>query len=194
MKEFFSSMDATQQFYWYVAIGASVIFIIQTIMTFIGADSDTGVDADFDGNLDSADAPFQLFSLRNLINFLLGFGWTGAVLYNAFESKFVVGIVSFLVGSVFILLFFVIMRFIWKLSEDNTFKIEDTIGKTADVYMNIPASKSGRGKVFVSVKGSSRELYAITTADEALKSGSLVKIISIEGEILVVEPFSNINN
>lgn len=194
MKEFFSSMDATQQFYWYVAIGASVIFIIQTIMTFIGADSDTGVDADFDGNLDSADAPFQLFSLRNLINFLLGFGWTGAVLYNAFESKFVVGIVSFLVGSVFILLFFVIMRFIWKLSEDNTFKIEDTIGKTADVYMNIPASKSGRGKIFVSVKGSSRELYAVTTAGEALKSGSLVKIIGIEGDILVVEPFSNMNN
>ncbi|EGJ99581.1 MAG: NfeD family protein [Prevotella sp.] len=194
MKEFFSSMDATQQFYWYVAIGASVIFIIQTIMTFIGADSDTGVDADFDGNLDSADAPFQLFSLRNLINFLLGFGWTGAVLYNAFESKFVVGIVSFLVGSVFILLFFVIMRFIWKLSEDNTFKMEDTIGKTADVYMNIPASKSGRGKIFVSVKGSSRELYAVTTAGEALKSGSLVKIIGIEGDILVVEPFSNMNN
>lgn len=194
MKEFFSSMDATQQFYWYVAIGASVIFIIQTIMTFIGADSDTGVDADFDGNLDSADAPFQLFSLRNLINFLLGFGWTGAVLYNAFESKFVVGIVSFLVGSVFILLFFVIMRFIWKLSEDNTFKMEDTIGKTADVYMNIPASKNGRGKIFVSVKGSSRELYAVTTAGEALKSGSLVKIIGIEGDILVVEPFSNMNN
>lgn len=194
MKEFFSSMDATQQFYWYVAIGASVIFIIQIIMTFIGADSDTGVDADFDGNLDSADAPFQLFSLRNLINFLLGFGWTGAVLYNAFESKFVVGIVSFLVGSVFILLFFVIMRFIWKLSEDNTFKMEDTIGKTADVYMNIPASKSGRGKIFVSVKGSSRELYAVTTAGEALKSGSLVKIIGIEGDILVVEPFSNMNN
>lgn len=163
-------------------------------MTFIGADSDTGVDADFDGNLDSADAPFQLFSLRNLINFLLGFGWTGAVLYNAFESKFVVGIVSFLVGSVFILLFFVIMRFIWKLSEDNTFKMEDTIGKTADVYMNIPASKSGRGKIFVSVKGSSRELYAVTTAGEALKSGSLVKIIGIEGDILVVEPFSNMNN
>ena len=66
MKEFFANMDGTQQFYWYIAIGASVIFIIQTIMTFVGADADTGVDADFDGNLDGGDSPFQLFSLRPL--------------------------------------------------------------------------------------------------------------------------------
>ncbi|GAB6121857.1 NfeD family protein [Dysgonomonas termitidis] len=191
MKEFFSSMDATQQFYWYVAIGASVIFIIQTIMTFIGADTDTGIDADFDGNLDGADSPFQLFSLRNLINFLLGFGWTGAVLYGSFESKIVVGIIAFLVGSLFIILFFLVMKGLMKLSEDNTFKIEDTIGKTADVYMNIPAAKSGKGKIFISINGSTHELPAITSCDMDIKSGSLVKVEAIEGGILLVSPMAN---
>ena len=92
MKEFFANMDGTQQFYWYIASGASVIFIIQTIMTFVGADADTGVDADFDGNLDGGDSPFQLFSLRNLINFLLGFGWAGVSLYNVIENNILLAI------------------------------------------------------------------------------------------------------
>ncbi len=190
MKEFFASMDATQQFYWYVAIGASVIFIIQTIMTFVGADTDTGIDADFDGNLDGVDSPFQLFSLRNLVNFLLGFGWTGASLYNSFENKFILGVVAFLVGSLFILIFLLVMRALMKLSEDNTFNIEDTVGKTADVYMNIPASKGGKGKIFVSIKGSTHELSAITASEEDLRSGSLVRVDAIEGGILLVSPLN----
>lgn len=190
MKEFFASMDATQQFYWYVAIGASVIFIIQTIMTFVGADADTGVDADFDSNLDGASSPFQLFSLRNLVNFLLGFGWTGASLYNSFENKFVLGIIAFLVGSLFIVIFLLVMRALMRLSEDNTFKIEDTVGKTADVYMNIPAAKRGKGKIFVSIKGSTHELSAITTSKDDIKSGSLVKVDAIEGDILLVSPLN----
>lgn len=190
MKEFFANMDGTQQFYWYIAIGASVIFIIQTIMTFVGADADTGVDADFDGNLDGGDSPFQLFSLRNLINFLLGFGWAGVSLYTAIENNVLLAIVAFLVGVLFIAFFFFIMRALLKLSEDNSFKIEDTIGKTADVYLSIPAAKTGKGKVFISVKGSTHELSAITNSVDEIKNGSLVKVVSIEGDILVVTPLT----
>lgn len=190
MKEFFANMDGTQQFYWYIAIGASVIFIIQTIMTFVGADADTGVDADFDGNLDGGDSPFQLFSLRNLINFLLGFGWAGVSLYTAIENNVLLAIVAFLVGLLFIAFFFFIMRALLKLSEDNSFKIEDTIGKTADVYLSIPAAKTGKGKVFISVKGSTHELSAITNSVDEIKNGSLVKVVGIEGDILIVSPLT----
>ena len=190
MKEFFANMDGTQQFYWYIAIGASVIFIIQTIMTFVGADADTGVDADFDGNLDGGDSPFQLFSLRNLINFLLGFGWAGVSLYNVIENNILLAIVAFLVGVLFIAFFFFIMRALLKLSEDNSFKIEDTIGKTADVYLSIPAAKTGKGKVFISVRGSTHELSAITNSVEEIKNGSLVKVVGIEGDILIVTPLT----
>ncbi len=190
MKEFFASMDATEQFYWYVAIGASVIFIIQTVMTFIGADSDTGVDADFDGNLDGGSSPFQLFSLRNLINFLLGFGWTGVSLYSVINNSVFLGIIAFLVGAIFIGVFFLIMKALMKLSEDNSFNIEDTVGKTADVYMNIPAAKRGKGKIFISVKGSTHELSAITSSTKDIKSGELVKVVAVEGNILLVTPLS----
>jgi membrane-bound ClpP family serine protease len=82
------------------------------------------------------------------------------------------------------------MKMLMKLSEDNSFKIEDTIGKTADVYLTIPASKSGKGKIFVSIKGSTHELPAITASGDEIKNGALVKVVGIEGDILVVAPLT----
>lgn len=190
MKEFFSTMDGAQQFYWYIAIGASVVFIIQTVMTFVGADTDTDVDADLDGSIDDAHAPFHLFSLRNLINFLLGFGWTGVSLYHIIPNKLLLGIVAFLVGVLFIAVFFFIMRALIKLSEDNSFQIRETIGMTADVYLTIPKEKEGKGKIFISVRGTTHELSAITECNEELKNGTLVKVLDTEGDSLVVIPLN----
>ena len=190
MREFFGAMDPMQCFYWYIAIGASVIFLIQTVMTFVGVDADTGVDADFDSNLDGGDYPFQLFSLRNLINFILGFGWAGAALYGSISSKVVLGVVAVLVGLLFVAVFFFIIRSMMKLAEDNTFSMETVVGKSGDVYLAIPANRKGRGKIFVSVNGSTRELDAITDADIDIKQGALVKIIALEGDLLIVEPIS----
>lgn len=186
MKEFFSTMDGAQQFYWYIAIGASVIFIIQTIMTFVGTDADT----DFDGDLEGGHGHFHLFSLRNLINFLLGFGWTGVSLYNIIPGKFLLGIVAFIVGMAFIAVFFFIMRALIKLSEDNSFSVRETIGMTADVYLTIPKAKEGKGKIFISVKGTTHELPAITENPEDIKNGELVKVLDIEGDSLIVIPLN----
>lgn len=187
MKEFFLSMDVNQQIYWYVAIIASLIFIVQTILTFIGSDTDTGVDADFDGDLDGGDHPFQLFSLRNLINFFLGVGWTGVALYNYIDSQVLLGLVALFVGLIFIAVFFLVARVMMRLAEDNSFRIEDTIGKTADVYLTIPANKEGKGRVQVSVNGSIHELDAITVDKEPIKVGALVKIIGVNSSILIVQ-------
>lgn len=185
MKDFFSTMDSAQQFYWYIAIGASVVFIIQTVMTFIGADADADVETDFDNG---GHSPFHLFSLRNLINFLLGFGWTGVSLYTAIPNRLLLAIVAFLIGIVFIAIFFFVMRALIKLSEDNSFNIRETIGMTADVYLTIPKAKEGKGKIFISVRGTTHEISAITEHAEALKNGTLVKVLDIEGDSLVVIP------
>ncbi|WP_321538716.1 hypothetical protein [Flavobacterium piscinae] len=80
------------------------VFLLQTILTFIGFG---GADADVDmaEGHDVADAPFELFSLRNLINFLLGFSWTGISFYDSIENKTILIIISVAVGIVFIALF-----------------------------------------------------------------------------------------
>ena len=63
-----------------------------------------------------------------------------------------------------------------------------TIGKTAEVYLKIPAHKSGTGKIQVSINGSFHELNAVTEGEEIL-SGESVKIINTENKILIVEKF-----
>lgn len=185
--DFLSGLDPLLRTFWFVAIPASVIFAIQTIMTFVGADASDGINADFDSNLEGTEAPFQLFSFRNLINFLLGFGWGGISLFGLIQNKTLLVIAAVIIGVVFVYLFFLIISQLLKLSEDGSFKISETLYKTADVYVNIPGKMEGKGKILVSVKGSVHELDAMTKGDK-INSGTAVKIVSIENErVLIVE-------
>lgn len=186
MFNFLEGMDSLQQGFWYIALIFSAIFLIQTILTFIGSDASDGLNADFDGNLDHVDAPFQLFSLRNLINFLLGFGWTGIAFYNAISNKTLLVVLAAIVGIIFVVLFFFLIQQIMKLTEDNTFNISNLKGKTGEVYINIPPNKTGKGKILVSVNGSNHELDAMTISDEMIASSSIVKVIEVENNILLV--------
>lgn len=184
---FFESMDILLRTFWFVAIPTSLIFVIQTIMTFVGADASDGTSADFDSDLSHTDAPFQLFSLRNLINFLLGFSWAGISLNSSISNNIVLIIVSLIIGCCFVFLFFLIIRQIQKLAEDNSFSYLNTLNKTAEVYLTIPANKQGTGKILISVNGSTHELVAMSES-EKIETGSVVKVVKIENEnILIVE-------
>jgi len=184
--ELFEISDPILRTFWYIAIPCSIIFLIQTVMTFAGVDASDGTSADFDSDLTGTDAPFQLFSLRNLINFLLGFSWTGISFYGTISSPVILIIVSFAVGILFLYLFFVIIKQVQKLAEDNSFNITNTLNKTAEVYLTIPPNKSGKGKIMISVNGAYHELEAMTE-HEKLSSGAVVKVIKIENNIPIVE-------
>ena len=185
--EVFQTLEPLLKTFWFVAIPTSLVFIVQTVMTFMGADATDGADADFDSNLTGTDAPFQLFSLRNLINFLLGFSWTGISFYNTIDNRIVLILVALAVGSLFVFLFFLIISQVQRLAEDNSFRYSKTIGKTAEVYLAIPGKMQGKGKVLISINGSVHELDAMTR-EEKLPAGNVVTIVSIESQnILIVE-------
>lgn len=187
MTEFFEGMDPLLRTFWYIALPSSLVFIIQSVMTFLGTDAGDGVEADFDSDLDGAEAPFQLYSLRNLINFLLGFSWSGISFYEHISSTALLIGLSAAVGALFVVLFFLIIRQMLKLSEDNSFRMEECVGKTAEVYSRIPGKKSGKGKVTLSVRGSARELDAVTDGEE-INSGTMVKVLEVLSDnILRVE-------
>jgi hypothetical protein len=189
MFDAFNALDPLLQGFWLVALPSSLIFLIQAVMTFAGAAAPQGVELIDD--LDGGDAPFHLFSLRNLLNFLLGFSWTGIAFYDVMESKTLLLLLSLGVGSSFVYGFFVIIRQIQKLAEDNSFRIESTLNKTAEVYLTVPENQSGKGKIMVSVGGVFHELEAMTEDLERLPTGSSVKIVRVEqGNIVFVEPLS----
>lgn len=186
MFAFLADLAPLHKAFWYVALFSSLLFIIQSILTFIGGLDADGISADFDGGLDSVDAPFQLFSLRNLVNFLLGFGWTGVVFYPSISSPTLLVLLATAIGVIFIFIFFVLIKQILKLSEDNTLRYENLIDKTGQVYLSIPGGMTGRGIVQISYKGSFHELEAMTHEVATLKSGATVRVDSVEEEILIV--------
>lgn len=182
---FFTTMEPALQTYWYIAIPISLIFVVQAIMTFVGMDASDGLEADFSGDTVGTEDTFQLFSFRNLVNFLLGFSWGGISFYNLIENKIVLGVVAFLIGAVFLVLFFLIIRQLRKLEEDNTFKLHMVVDKTGDVYLKIPAEKSGHGIIQVSVQGAIREIKAVTDGPE-IASGSVIRVRSVLSQDLVI--------
>ena len=191
MIELFNSLEPLQKFFWTIACCASLVFIIQTIMTFIGLGTDADVDAGpMDGSVDSMEdgALSGVFSFRNLINFLLGYGWAGVLLFDDIEKRWLLQLLAIAVGLLFVLAFVFMFRQVMKLSHDGSFKMSEAVGLKADVYLRIPASRSGRGKVQVSVKGSVHEVDAMTDRNDEIATGGQVKIVKVLGDdLLLVE-------
>jgi len=176
--EMFQGMDTWMQVFWGCAVVGSVIFIIQTVLTLIGMDS-TDMDVDFDGagTMDLGGG-ISLFSIKNFVNFIVGFGWAGVCFSGAVESNWLLTLIAVVVGVAFVLMFFFIKKQTKKLEHNGAFNIEDCVGKTVDVYLRIPGQKSGKGKVQVSLNGSVQEFEAMTEG-EGVPSGQKVEVVSI---------------
>lgn len=194
MIENFTSFPLMLQVYWILAAVASVIFIIQAIMTFAGFDADTdgdladapdatpsgGGDADFDAD------GFHLVSIKSIVSFILGFGWTGVLCWDYIESRILLAVVCTLVGLIFMATIAFLIFQVMKLNKDNTFHVEQVIGRTADVYLRIPAGRTESGKITISFNGSMHELEALS--DTALPTGAKVRITEvIKGDTVIVE-------
>ena len=189
MIEFFNALLPLQKFFWTIACCASLVFIIQTVMTFIGLGTDADVDAGpMDSSVDSMEdgSLSGVFSFRNLINFLLGYGWAGVLLFDDIEKGWLLQLISIVVGVAFVLAFVFMFRQGMKLSHDGSFKMQEAVGLKADVYLRIPAARSGRGKVQVSVKGSVHEIDAMTDNDTEIATGGQVQIVDVLGDDLLL--------
>lgn len=191
----FSAMEPMQQMFWGCALVASLIFLVQMVLTLIGMDGHD-VDASFDvsdfGDVDASTmdtgGALSLFSIRNFINFFMGFGWAGVSLYDTIGSNFLLILAAIVVGVLFVLMFFYIRKQTRKLEANGAFNIRNCEGKTANVYLRIPAKGKGKGKIQISVNGAFHELDALTDG-EAIATGQKVRITEIlDGETLKVTP------
>ena len=96
---FLENYEPLLKAFWYIALPVSLFFALQTIMTFVGlSDGETDMDSD----TGDSDLPFEIFTLRNLINFLLGFSWTGISFYDSITNKMILIAISVGVGLLFV--------------------------------------------------------------------------------------------
>lgn len=184
MQEWWFSLDIYMKVLWCITLTASLIFIVQTILTFIGMDSDTSMDVNPDTDISSGEFPFELFTLRNFINFFLGFGWTAIALQEKFSGSVVI-FLSCLVGVLLVAAVMYIFYLMSKMEQSGNISTADAVGCKGNVYLKIPGTRSGEGKIQISIQGAIREYDAVTNGEE-LATGTPIIVTQVLNENVLV--------
>ena len=191
MQTWWGSLDPFMQTLWGIAIVASAVFIIQSIMTFVGMDSETNFDGDFDGDMsaDGADesTPFQLFTFRNLINFMLGFSWTAIALRASTESTSLMLVGGVVVGVLLVCAVMYLFKWMSGMQQSGTIEPEALVGCKGSVYLTIPAGRTGEGKVQITVRSAIREYNAMTDGDRLPNEAPIRVVAVLNGHTVLVE-------
>ena len=156
---------------WGVTLAASLIFIIQSIMTFVGADADTNFDVDVDTSMDGADLSnieggSNLYTFRNFVNFLLGFGWSAILLQDNIPSTGLLILVSVIIGVALVAAVMYLFKWLAGMQQSGNINLQKSAaGCEGKVYLTIPALRGGAGKVQITINGAVREYDAVTESE-----------------------------
>ena len=193
-----ADLSPVMKLLWGVTLTATLIFIIQTVMTFLGADADsTDFDMDVDTSMDGSDlsnidSGANLYTFRNFVNFFLGFGWTAIILQPSVKSTAVLVIISVLVGVALVALVMYMFKWLYSMQQSGNINVyKAAVGCQGKCYLRIPGERAGEGKVQITIQGAVREYNAVTDGDE-IKTGTSVKVVeAIDGNTLLVEELNS---
>lgn len=218
--DWWTALTLLQQSFAVVAIPATVILFLQTIALLFGlgsghngdadgdfADSvDTDLDGDFDcdfdcdsaddldnaDNLAESDPGLRLFTVRGIVAFFSVGGWLGIVLGGTTLHPALTITLAILGGLVALVVIALILKWSLSLQDSGNLDLRNAIGKTAQVYIPIPAGGNSSGKVTLVIQERYVELPAITQESTPLKTDQLVKITGIINQTtLVVKPIDS---
>ena len=195
MAIWWSSLSVLSKILWGVTLAATLVFIIQSILTFVGADMDSNTDFDMDATDISGDlgGGINLYTFRNFINFILGFGWTAILLKDSVKSKAVLIIIATLVGIALVAIVMYLFRLLAKMQASGNIDVNTmAVGCTGKVYLTIPGERKGVGKVQISINNSVREYEALTDGD-TIKTDTSIKVVEvINDSTLLVEELNSL--
>ena len=189
-----ASLSLVMKILWGVTLTASLIFIIQSILTFVGADVDSDFDVDVDTSMDGSDLSnidggSNLYTFRNFVNFILGFGWSAILLQESIPNVAVLILASALIGAALVASVMYLFKALAGMQQSGNINLhKSAAGCEGKVYLTIPAARAGIGKVQITINGAVREYDALTESEEALKTGTPIRVVdTLDAETLLVE-------
>ena len=196
MTEWWTSLDLFMKILWCIAIACSLIFIIETVLTFIGADVEMDMDTDFDiadGGFEG-DPSMNLYTFRNLVNFLLGMSWTAILLNEQMKSKALLMLIAFAVGAAIVFAVMMMFKGLSKMQQSGNINVfESAVGCSGKVYLTVPGERKGQGKVQININNSVREYDALTDSEDDLKTGTSIKVTEVlDASTLLVEEINSL--
>jgi len=186
-----TSMTLNLQVFYAIAIASTLALIGQLMLLMLGVgDADADLDVghpDVDG-ADAADGGLHLISVRSVIAFLTGFGWTGVVTLKDELPKYAVFLAAVLVGGVFMVGVFYLMKALHSLRHSGTLDYKNAIGSTGTVYVPVPANMESAGQVEVMIQGRLAVVAAYNRGKQELPGQSKIKVIELlDARTLIVE-------
>lgn len=200
MAEWWSNIPQFERIFWYFAVPFTVLFTIQTILTFLGilgsGDFDVddgssigdniGLDGD-DGGILEGGGSFPIFTIRNFIIFFTVFGWTGIAATNSGLGNLVSIILAVLLGLAVMFIVAGLFYFMSRMTESGNISLKNAVNGYGEVYLTIPSKRSGTGKIHIKVQGALREIDAMTD-ESKIPTGATIKVVGVINEsILLVE-------
>ena len=194
--DWWNGLSVIAQVFYYIAIPATVVLVVQTVLMFIGFGNEEGeLDGGFDDDLDGdvpedvdASSAFEgldglrVFTIRGIVAFFVVFGWLGVSLERAGVEIWLNVIVSVLAGFLMMLTLAWIMRATMKLRSNGNADNRNTIGTAGKVQLVIPANRSGEGKVHVMLQGTYVERNAVTDENEPIPTGAEIVVVGVSGQ------------
>lgn len=196
MLNWWISLELIQQIFALIAIPSTLILLIQTVLLLIGmgggGEADSGA-LDADGDIDDVDGAsgdgLALFSIRGIVSMLAVMGWSGMALLETALPDIISILIAVALGIGMLFLMAYIMKWVSKLQVSGNIDVGNAVGKVAQVYLAIPPSGDGAGKVNITIQDKYCEFSAITTASQKIKTGAYVRVVAVdEVGTLVVEP------
>ncbi len=197
-----NELSATQQALCAIGTFASVLLVLQLILSLAGFDHhaldltgdtpDGGADASgahHQGGGDSHHGSLlRYFTIRDGTAFLVGLGWGGLMLIGWGVPEWLAVIGGIIQGLVFAAIVILLMWFLSSLASSGSISLQNAIDHQGEVTLAIPAHGSGFGKMLLSIQGRSIEIEAYTPG-EIIPRGTRVRVIRVQGSgMLFVEP------
>jgi len=183
---------------WGVTLTASLVFIIQSILTFVGADTGGDFDLDVDTSLDGTDLSnieggSNLYTFRNFVNFFMGFGWTAILLQNTVKSTALLVLLAAIVGVALVAVVMWLFKWLAGMQQSGNINLEKAaVGCEGKVYLTIPPMRQGEGKVQITISGAVREYNAVTDSEDTLRNGASIRVVEvINSNTLLVEEINS---
>lgn len=193
MVKVFSDFNGLETFFLACAIIGGFFVLVKLFMQFVGGDSHTTVDVHTDIGIDAqhvdSDVGFRALSMHGLSAFFMMFGLVGLALYRQSQTGVVISIMGAIAAG---------MASVWaigklfqgaaSLQSSGTLKTADAVGSTGTVYLTI--QKGGTGRVSLNFQNRLREFDASEKNGAELPTGTPVRVIKVNANILIVETLS----
>jgi hypothetical protein len=177
-------------------LGCSIIggffVLVKLILQFLGGDTGPGADVSVPGDIhiDSghpdSDVGFRLISMQGLSAFFMMFGLVGLALYRQSQVGMIISIFGAVVaGLVSVWCIGKLFQGAASLESSGTLKTADAVGSTGTVYLTIP--EGGTGRVSLNFRNRLREFDAIEKNGASVPTGTPVRVVQVNANILVVE-------